>query len=179
MVALSFSGRFKDTAAMLGKFAPTLETYSDASDWGFGASFRFDWLVGTFQEGDYANLRELVGHHFTKPNHSVCREHINTREMCRVWAAALRWAAYWRNAHIQMITDNITVQSAIVTGLSKEPKVMDYIKKLFWLSIENYTLSSVYISTYNNRLCDALGRLKQLGMIEKMWVLNRDKNTML
>lgn len=48
---------------------------------------------------------------------------------------------------------------------------MDYIRKLFCLSVENnFAFSSIYIyiSTYDDHLCDALSRLSEPGTVVRI-----------
>ena len=49
---------------MLGRFTVTKAMYSDASDWGLGASFETDWLVSAFNEKVDTALGGVLGHHY-------------------------------------------------------------------------------------------------------------------
>ena len=59
---LSFERRFNGTTSMLGKFAALQLSYSDASNWGFGSLYGYDWVVRSFHKGDEAVLDRMMDH---------------------------------------------------------------------------------------------------------------------
>ena len=155
-----FASTFNGKAAMLGKFAQTLGVYSDASNWGFGATHLNDWLVGTFGEPDEEGLRGYAGHHVVSPEEGVRQAHINVKEAWAVYAGAQRWASAWRDSVVLFVTDSAVVQSALNSGRSRSPEIMGMLRKMFWLAVEhNFVFSATYINTKVNVVCDALSRL--------------------
>ena len=155
-----FAGRFNGISGMIGKFSPTVAVYSDASNWGCGATHLDDWLVGSFVKGDDGGLAEYAGHHHAPPPGWVGAAHINIKEMWAVSAGAQRWASRWRDSSIIFITDSAVVQGSLNSGRSSSPEIMELLRRLFWLSVEfNFIFVSTYISTDVNITCDALSRL--------------------
>lgn len=81
---------------MLGCHAGAVSVYSDASDWGFGATHSDDCVVGPFA-GKEEDLAAEVGHHYAECDQIDGDSHINLKEMWAVVAAACRWVATWEN----------------------------------------------------------------------------------
>lgn len=158
-----FVGRFNGKAAILGSFIPTRAVYSDASSWGLAATYGNDWLVGSFKGSDSKKLEVYVGHHIAATSISQ-GEHINLKEMGAVFEGAVRWAPGWRDSSIIFVTDSAVVCAALNTGRSRSRKVMNYVRKLFWLAVDNnFIFVSTYINTKVNTVCDALSRLGAPG----------------
>ena len=159
-----FVGRFNGKAGIVRASTPTRAVYSDSSGWGFGATHGVDWLVGTFNEGEGTALGEYVGHHHAPPPRLLGKEHINIKEMWAVLVGAARWATFWRDASIIFVTDSAVVCAALNTGRSRSPKIMEYVRRLFWLAVEhNFVFTSTYINTKINVTCDALSRFDRLA----------------
>lgn len=155
-----FASKFNGKAGMLGKFAAIASVYSDASNWGLGATHGNDWLVAAF-EGEADQLLESeMGHHHVRLPGGVQVEHINVKEMRGVLEGAIRWAPSWGDSEIIFITDSAVVQAALNTGRSRSSGIMAMLRQLFWLAVENnFTFVSTYINTTVNVVCDALSRL--------------------
>ena len=77
---------------MLGKFATINAVYSDASNWGLGATFGNDWLVSIFGNGEHTTMRTELGHHYAEVPRELAGSHINIKEMGAVMEGAKRWA---------------------------------------------------------------------------------------
>ena len=154
------------TASMLGKFATLQSCYSDASNWGFGGLYSYDWIAGSFYTEDNEVLKGSLGHHFMICDKKLIEEHINVKEMWAVYASALKWAPKWCDSQVIFITDNLSVQLALNTGRSRCSGIMKYLRKLFWLSVDyNCTFSATYINKRHNLLCDSLSRLNMPGSL--------------
>ena len=101
-------------------------------------------------------------------------EHINALEFYPILAAAKRWGGLWRGRRVCMITDNTAVMHAINSGRSKSKKVMTGLRELFWLSITfNYQISSVYIKSANNIVCDRLSRLNDYVSLARIRAIDK------
>ena len=159
-----FAAGFNGKARILGKFAAHIATYSDASNFGYGALHGSDWIAGAFNAGDDDMIRGALPHHHLAPDAGCTDAHINVREMWAAFAAALRWGGEWKDCSVTMVTDSTTVLAALNTGRSGSPEIMYYIRRLFWLATENnFYFNSVYINTNDNVICDALSRLDARG----------------
>lgn len=173
-----FAARFNGKAAMLGKFTRVCSVYSDASGWGMGATHGADWLVGCYKGEDDIALGDYAGHHHVSPEEGLDSAHINVKEMAAAFEAATRWAHGWGGASIVFMTDSAVVQAALNTGRSRSREIMGYLRKLFWMAIEqNFIFISSYIHTSRNITCDALSRLGDVGSaariaaVDKAWLM--------
>ena len=164
-----FAARFNGRARVLGKFAAHIATYSDASDFGYGALHGSDWVAGAFRKTEDDHLsRVLPGHHLS-PDVKCTTAHINVREMWAAFAAALRWGDRWKNCSVTMVTDSTTVMSALNTGRSGSSEIMFFLRRLFWVATEhNFHFNSVFIGTRDNIICDALSRLDDRGSPDRI-----------
>ena len=80
----------------------------------------------------------------------------------------VKWAPKWVNGHI-FITDGAVVQAGLNSGRSRSPEIMNMIRKLFWLSVENnFTFISTYINMTVNTVCDALSKLDRSDSTERI-----------
>ena len=92
--------------------------------------------------------------------HLVDQSHINIQET--LFSAVISWSHLWVQKTIVFITDNSTVESAMRSGRSKCSPIMGYIRRLFWLAIENnYVFTAVLIKSEENILADELTHLNQ------------------
>ena len=164
-----FAARFNGRARMLGKFAAHVATYSDASDFGYGALHGGDWIAGAFRKTSDDQLgRSFPGHHLP-PDRRCETAHINVREMWAAFAAALRWGGGWRDCAVTMVTDSTTVMSALNTGRSGSSEIMYFLRRLFWVAAENnFHFNSVFIGSRDNVICDALSRMNDRGSAERI-----------
>ncbi|KAK3746307.1 hypothetical protein QZH41_015390, partial [Actinostola sp. cb2023] len=89
--------------------------------------------------------------------------HINLQETFTVLAALERWKEELRDQWITVRTDNTTTLSAINKGTSGNTLVMQWLRKIFWLSATyNFRVTSRYISTASNTMADAISRIMTL-----------------
>lgn len=159
---ITFSATFNGKAKILGNKATVFSNYSDASSFSYAAHCGSDWCIGSFSPTLAKYYETVMSHHYDVNQDTTLKDHINVKEMAAVFAAAIRWSASWKNSHIVFMTDNNTVKSALNTGRSRSPKIMEFVRRLFWLSVEyNFTLESGYVNTKCNNLADALSRLEQ------------------
>ena len=123
-----FNGKEKIT----GKFSPIYSVYTDASNWGYGAVFDSDWIIGSFHENDTLVTSPVLSHHFLPLEDWIYKAHINTKEMWAVWEAVSAWGQLWMDSTILFITDNNTVQSALSTRKSSSKEIMLLLRCIFW-----------------------------------------------
>ena len=143
---------------MLGHHAPFESVYTDASNWGLGALYKNDWLVGTFEKADIMPLSETIDHHLAIPSAYCTSADINIKEMGDVMCAASRCAPVWQDMNIIFVTD-ITIRAVLSSGHCKNKCIMTWIRELFWLScIYNFSIDSVFMLSACNTICDALSR---------------------
>ena len=68
-----------------------------------------------------------------------------------------------------MVTDNTQVRGALLKGRSKNAITMEWLRRLFWLSVvHNFNIVSIYIPSEENNVCDALSRLVDPRSIERL-----------
>lgn len=152
----AFVEKFNGIRRLLGRHAPFLSVYSDASSEGFGALHDSDWCAGSIRGG---NDQLQVGHHWESFDPSILDMHINVLEMYAIMVAARRWSHLWEDRNVVFVTDNTTVRAALNLGKSRNKQIMSWVRELFWLSAEtNFTISSVYVPSKDNIICDALSR---------------------
>lgn len=164
-----FAREFNGKARILGRFATCVSTYSDASNWGYGATHGSDWMVGAFDPDVDENVRRGAGHHHHPPDVRCAMAHINVREMWAAYSAAVRWGHLWKDSVVVMVTDSTTVRGALNTGRSRCPEIMYFVRRLFWLACKhNFEFSAVYIRSGDNVVCDALSRLGEAGSCDRI-----------
>ena len=166
---IEFSSMFNGKAKIIAPQESTLSVYSDASLHGFGALHGSDWLAGVFGE-DGAGLTKWLGHHFEESDDPGCRSgNINVLEMWPILQGVRRWSAGWRDRSVTFVTDNTQVMCAINTGRSTNKTVMAWLRKFFWLAINNnFELDSVYLSSEANIICDSLSRLDKYKNVARI-----------
>lgn len=120
------------------------EFSTDACPVGGGGFFRGDWFYINW-DTDQPRLADV---------------HINLQETFTVLAALERWKEELRDQWITVRTDNTTTLSAINKGTSGNPLVMQWLRKIFWLSATyNFRVTSRYIPTASNTMADAISRI--------------------
>ena len=170
---LDFANVFNGQATIINHDTMRISVYSDASDWGFGALYGSDWLVGAFSDVTSPNVWGIPDHHWVSPTNVLPNSHINIKEMAAIYEACARWAPYWQDSSLIFITDNTVVRSALNTGRSRNANVMFFLRRIFWLSVNyNFVFISTYIPSKVNVLCDALSRWPSPGM--RMRICNID-----
>jgi hypothetical protein len=94
--------------------------------------------------------------------------------LCRLFSDALR------GLHIRLHIDNTIVIAVINKGTAKGtsgPRMMEYVRHIFWLSARhNFWLTSIYVTSKNNSLADALSRgdLPRFSTLLTEWKLGRN-----
>ena len=81
---------------------------------------------------------------------SLSALHINNKEvMAMVMAMVVtveRCAPLWANKHVILQSDNQAAVGIINKGSCKNPAIMEFLRRIFWLSaILNFRLTTVYI----------------------------------
>ena len=123
---------------------PTKEFSTDACPIGGGGFFQGDWFYVNWAT-NYPCLANV---------------HINLQETFTVLLALERWKDQLRDKWIIVRTDNTTTLSTINKGTSSNQLVMQWLRKLFWLSVTyNFRVTSRYIPTATNTLDDAISRI--------------------
>ena len=153
-----FSTTFNGSSKIRSPTTPTLGLYSDSSFWGYGAYSNYDWLAGPWDTGN--SWVGKLGHHYVGSTTVATDENINVLELFPILKAMERWGPKWVNSKVCCVTDNTQVMWAIRKGRSKNSFSMVWLREIFWLSVKyNFTLTSVYIASEDNTLCDSLSRL--------------------
>ena len=72
-------------------------------------------------------------------------------------------------------SDNTAAVSIINKGATKDPRVMDSLQNVFWLSaIFNFRLRALYYPGIRNTLADACSRLSDPGGVGQLqWALDQ------
>ena len=87
---------------------------------------------------------------------------INYKEVLALEPAAWLWGPLWANKQVFVHSDNIAAVHLINKGTSKDPFVMDSLRRIFWLSaIWNFKLRAFYYPGTQNILADAASRLHE------------------
>ena len=95
--------------------------------------------------------------------------HINHKEVLALEPAAMVWAPLWTNKKIYVHCDNQCAVYTINKGISKNPLVMDSLRRVFWLSaIFNFRLKARYYPGSCNIIADCISRLHQPGAAEDL-----------
>ena len=167
---LEFAAVFNGKARIIPPSSPTVSVYSDASLKGFGATHGDDWLAGEFGVHTSQLTGGWLGHHLAKADDVGCdTENINVLELWPILQGVRRWSRGWSDMPVIFVTDNTQVQAALNTGRSKNKTTMGWLRLIFWESVKyNFEVSSVYINTKNNVICDSLSRLSSFKNIARI-----------
>ena len=115
---------------------------SDASKLGFGATYGTHWIQGQWPKG------------WTK-------YHITVLEFFPVFVLVSMFAHLVKNANILYYCDNIAVVEIINKQISKNKKVMDFLRPLVLIMMRyNINLRSKHIPGVDNVLCDKISRFQ-------------------
>ena len=88
--------------------------------------------------------------------------HINHKEALTLETAVCHWAPRWTNKKIHVFCDNQCAVSVINKGRSKDPFVMQSLRRIFWWSaLFNFHISASYVPGQYNNLADAISRLHE------------------
>ena len=101
--------------------------------------------------------------------------HINMKEVLALEPAARLWGHLWANRLVTVYSDNTAAVSIINKGTTKDPRVMDSLRNVFWLSaIFNFRLKALYYPGIRNTLADACSRLSDPGGVGQLqWALDQ------
>ena len=166
---LKFAAIFNGKARIIPPGMPAVSVYSDASLAGFGATHGDDWLAGVF--GEHTGLDTgWLGHHLAASKDTGCNtNNINVLEMWPILEGVRRWSKNWSDTPVVFVTDNTQVQAALNSGRSKNKTTMGWLRLIFWESVKyNFDVTSVYINTKNNTICDSLSRLTSFKNIARI-----------
>jgi hypothetical protein len=96
------------------------------------------------------------------PQVSDC--HINEKEVLAAATAVALWGHRWQDHTVYIFSDNTVTVSSINKSTSKNSKVMEAIRFLFWQSVTyNFKLKAVHIPGKYNVLADKLSRLQEMA----------------
>lgn len=86
--------------------------------------------------------------------------HINFKEVLALEPALTLWGHQWANHRVHVHSDNQTAVAIINRGTSRDPRVMQALRRIFWLSATyNISLVAHYYPGHANVLADACSRL--------------------
>lgn len=123
---------------------PVTELQTDACSSSVGAYFLGDWFYSNLLV-DYPSLSTL---------------HINFKEALCVVLSAVRWAPLWRNKTVHVFCDNTAAVAMLNKGTTKNPIMMYFLRRLFWLSATfNFRLKVFHVAGINNVTADHVSRL--------------------
>ena len=166
---LKFAAVFNGKARIIPPGSASVSVYSDASLVGFGATHGDDWLAGFFRNQEGVDS-EWLGHHISDTKDiGWDTDNINVLELWPILEGVRRWSKGWADTSVVFVTDNTQVQAALNTGRSKNKTTMGWLRLIFWESIRhNFDVSSVYINTKDNTICDSLSRLSSFKNIARI-----------
>ena len=109
---------------------------------------------------------------------AVVDKHINHKEALTLETAVCKWAPLWKDRKVFVFCDNLCAVSVLNKGLSKDPVVMDSIRRTFWWSMcYNFKIHAFYLPGKHNTLADAISRLHEQNGYERLLTLMRQLNT--
>ena len=86
--------------------------------------------------------------------------HINYKEVLAVIFVAEHWAPLWSCKHVIIHSDSQAAVGIIHKGSTKNPLIMGFLCKLFWLSaIYNFRITARYIKSVHNVIADAITQM--------------------
>lgn len=98
--------------------------------------------------------------------------HINYKETLALEPAVVQWAHTWANKTVYVHCDNQAAVSIINKGSSRDPFVMDSLRRVFWWSaIYNFRFKAVYIPGIYNQIADSVSRLHESNSVQRIAVL--------
>ena len=122
-----------------------LHLYTDASDVAAAGFYKGQWFVVPFVL-DLDSLQQYS---------------INWREMFAIVVAAATFGNRWRGKRTMLHCDNQCVVNVINSGTCKSADIMHLVRMLVFVSaVNNFEISSCYISTKANMVADSLSRLQ-------------------
>ena len=146
-----FSVSFNGSAKIISTKSRTFSLYSDSSFWGYAAYHGGDWITVPWDTTDA--WVEKLGHHYVEPREDCAGQNINVLELFPILEACIKWGCLWKDSVLCAVTDNTQVMWALRTGRSANKVSMDWLREIFWCSIQhNFIIESVYIATDDNIL---------------------------
>ena len=144
-------------------FAHQSQVETDASQTAGGAFHRGQWF--------YANWRTDFP--------EMALHHINTKELATVVVAGNRWGHLWSGQHVTVKTDNTVTEHIINNGTASNKTCLALLKDLADLSLKfNFTISAIHVPGRLNVLADAISRLHEPKVLDKLCkLLCIDPNT--
>lgn len=100
----------------------------------------------------------------------AARNHnISYKETMALEPAVVQWAPHWQNKTVYVHCDNQAAVYLINKGSSKDPVVMDSLRRVFWLSaMYNFRLKAVYLPGVHNQIADCISRLHEPNSYERL-----------
>ena len=90
--------------------------------------------------------------------------HINDKETLALEPATVQWAHLWKDKKVIVMSDNQAAVSVINRGTSRNPFVMDSLRRVFWWSAKyNFRLYAIYFPGRLNAIADSVSRLHEPG----------------
>lgn len=147
---INFLHRFNGLVDMVDP-RPVSPLFSDACDLAAGAVY-----AGEFVYLPWCYFPELA------------HLHINFKETLAVILALQHWSTRFKNKKVIVFCDNQAAVGILNRGSSREPVVMRYLQKLFWLTAElNFRVLAVYYPGVENKYADAVSRIHEMS--EDKW----------
>ncbi len=177
---IQFSLYFNGRAILISdSLRPPVYISCDASSYGFGAVFGSLWFAGNWQGSAspyYHKFLQCSGNWLDSvPVPACCRDNINYLELFAVFIAAQRWAPFFANRRILVLTDNTQAMYCLNTGRSRNSQCMNLLRQLFWLSVRyNFHLTSRHLPGDSNVLADALSRLDEPNYLNRFLSMHSD-----
>ena len=148
----SFIQLFNGKSAVLDS-TPITCVYTVACGKGAGAYFIDDWAYCNWAR-DWPEMADL---------------HINHKEALAVALACYRWCHLWTGKKILILSDNQTAVSTINRGTSRDRRVMDTLRGVFWLSaIFGFHLCARYFPGHQNVTADCVSCLHERGRLQQL-----------
>jgi hypothetical protein len=120
-----------------------LQLWTDASDYGYGIYYAGNWIAESFS-GPLAHAAE-------KP--------IAWRELYAIVVAVATFGSAFTKRRIKFHCDNQAIVYVLSSGASKDPQLMQLVRKLFYqTALYDCEISCTYINTKKNTIADALSR---------------------
>ena len=117
--------------------------------------------AGAFFHGDFIH---------TQWKQDISYLPINYLEVLALEPAVLRWAPLWANKKVFVHSDSQAACSIINRGSSKNPLVMDSLRRVFYLSaVFNFRLKAIYYKGSYNCLADCASRLHEPGKLHALY----------